>query len=139
MDRAVYLQLLRTAGISALFAQLPPLLQLSAPRLQPMRVAWPRSPCPVLGQRAAGSHRGEMPCVRGNVGSGSWRPGGSALLHSSSRSSSLQMQALRWLFMKGRQPRVQTALNTVSATDSQAVGKEEIRHVRSGLHSVLVS
>lgn len=41
--------------------------------------------------------------------------------------------------MKGRQPRVQTALNTVSATDSQAVGKEEIRHVRSGLHSVLVS
>lgn len=71
MDRAVYLQLLRTAGISALLAQLPPLLQLSAPRLQPMRVAWPRSPCPVLGQRAAGSHRGEMPCVRGNVGSGS--------------------------------------------------------------------
>lgn len=39
------------------------------------------------------------------------------------------MQALLWLFMKGRQPRVQTALNTVSATDSQAVEKEKIRHV----------
>lgn len=57
---------------------------------------------------------------------------GSALLHSSSRSSSLQMQALRWLFMKGRQPRVQTALNTVSATDSQAAGKEEIRQSGAG-------
>lgn len=47
-----------------------------------------------------------------------------AFPHSSSRSSSLQMQALLWLFMKGRQPRVQTALNTVSAMDSQAVGKD---------------
>lgn len=49
-----------------------------------------------------------------------------ALPHSSSRSSSLQMQALLWLFMKGRQPRVQTALNTVSAMDSQAVEKERM-------------
>lgn len=39
------------------------------------------------------------------------------------------MQALLWLFMKGRQPRVQTALNTVSATDSQAAEEEKIRQV----------
>lgn len=55
----------------------------------------------------------------------------SALPHNSSRSSSLQMQALLWLFMKGRQPRVQTALNTVSAMDSQAAGREKIRQVSS--------
>lgn len=53
----------------------------------------------------------------------------SALPHNSSRSSSLQMQALLWLFMKGRQPRVQTALNTVSATDSQAAEEEKTRDV----------
>lgn len=54
---------------------------------------------------------------------------GFGVLHSSSRSSSLQVQALLWLFMKGRQPRVQTALNTVSATDSQAAGDGKNRKI----------
>lgn len=64
-------------------------------------------------------------CWRGALAA-AHRHRAAALPHSSSRSSSLQMQALLWLFMKGRQPRVQTALNTVSAMDSQAVGKDRM-------------
>lgn len=92
-----------------------------------MCVAWPRSfPHAVLGQRAV--RNGCAVSERGRWAAGSCQPG-SALPHSSSRSSSLQMQALLWLFMKGRQPRVQTALNTVSATDSQAGENVDSRHV----------
>lgn len=48
---------------------------------------------------------------------------GSPLPHNSSFSSSAQMQAARWLFIKGRQPKVHTVLNTVSARESQATWK----------------
>lgn len=44
----------------------------------------------------------------------------SPLSHNSTFSSSAQMQAARWLFIKGRQPKVHTVLNTVSARESQA-------------------
>lgn len=47
----------------------------------------------------------------------------SLLPHNSSFSSSAQMQAARWLFIKGRQPKVHTVLNTVSTRESQATWK----------------
>lgn len=45
--------------------------------------------------------------------------------HNSSCSSSLQMHALLWLFMKGRQPKVRTILYTVWATESHAAAKRK--------------
>lgn len=99
-----------------------------------MCFAWPRSPHPVLGQRADRNHCAEVQYQRGDAWQQAHGGRASALPHNSSRSSSLQMQALLWLFMKGRQPRVQTALNTVSAMDSQAAEKEKIRQV-SNRHS----
>lgn len=47
--------------------------------------------------------------------------------HNSSFSSSAQMQAARWLFIKGRQPKVHTVLNTVSARESQATSTLETK------------
>lgn len=51
----------------------------------------------------------------------------SPLPHNSSFSSSAQMQAARWLFIKGRQPKVHTVLNTVSARESQATSTLETK------------
>lgn len=38
------------------------------------------------------------------------------------------MQDDLWLFMKGLHPKVQTVLKTVSATDSQAIGRKKTLH-----------